>query len=172
MANAKVEIYVDEASNEEHHEQVTFTKTPLKLGGLGRIPLTPAKMNNAMTPGREKLSVQGKQPVFVNSAKKTAKDTEQSLQKLLPEPECSNRLTASLPRMISEINLDQLETPHQVSVTDDEVEQEIEFLSWNPIETATRTQKSLGQEIADMSMDSMVHPSFEVDDDDFIFVLN
>lgn len=74
--------------------------------------------------------------------------------------------------MISEINLDQLETPHQVSVTDDEVEQEIEFLSWNPIETATRTQKSLGQEIADMSMDSMVHPSFEVDDDDFIFVLN
>lgn len=172
MANAKVEIYVDEASNEEHHEQVTFTKTPLKLGGLGRIPLTPAKMNNAMTPGRGKLSVQGKQPVFANSAKKTAKDTEQSLQKLLPEPECSNRLTASLPRMISEINLDQLETPHQVSVTDDEVEQEIEFLSWNPIETATRTQKSLGQEIADMSMDSMVHPSFEVDDDDFIFVLN
>jgi len=173
MANAKVEIYVDEVSNEEQ-QQVTFTKTPMKMGGLGRIPLTPAKRNNAMTPGRGKLSVQGKQPVFVNSAKRTV-NPEQTVQKLLlplPDTEHYNRLASSLPKIISEIDLDQLESPYQISVTDDEIEQEIEFLSWNPIESATRMQKSIGQEIADMSMDSMMHPSFDADYDEFVFFLD
>jgi len=171
MANAKVQIFIDEVSNEEQ-QPVTFTKTPMKMGGLGRIPLTPAKRNNAMTPGRTgKLSVQGKQPLFVNSAKNTV-NAEDNVQKLLPDTEHPNRLTSSLPRMISEIDLDQLETPYQVSVADDEIQQKIEFLSWNPIESATRMQKSIGQEIADMSMDSMLHPSYDVDNDEFVFSLD
>jgi len=168
MANAKIEIYVDEASNEEH-QPVTFPKTPMKMGSLARIPLTPAKRNNAMTPVRSgKLNVQAKQPVSMSNAKKDV-TSEQSVPKL-PDTEHPTRLACSLPKLISQIEPDQIEAPYGYSVTNDEIEQEIEFLSWNPVESACRLQKSLAQEIADTSLDSLVHPTF--DDNELAFVLD
>jgi len=169
MATANIEIYVDEPSNDE---PIKFTKTPLKTPlkmNCNRIPLTPAKRNFATTPGRGKLlNVQGNHPKFLDSARKSTKQD----QNVLPEIETSSRLAAGLANQIFEIDLDELLAPRR-EVLDSDDEQEIEFLSWNPIERATRKQQSIGKEISECSLGYLERPCCdEFDEDSFVFTLD
>lgn len=167
MAKVNIEIYVDDPSNDE---KLMFAKTPSKtpLKMKSRIPLTPAKRNFATTPGRDKLlNVQGSHPKFLSSAKKTTKQEHN----VLPEIETSSRLNLGLAKLISEIDLDELEVP-EVKFLESDDEQEIEFLSWKPIELATRKQKSIRQEILEYDSDFFERPCYHEEEDSFVISLD
>jgi len=167
MAKVNIEIYVDDPSNDE---KLIFAKTPSKNPSKmkSRIPLTPAKTNFATTPGRDKLlNVQGNHPKFLSSAKKATKQEHN----LLPEIETSSRLNFGLAKLISEIDLDELEVPELKFLESDE-EQEIDFLTWKPIELATRKQNSIRQEILEYDLDVFERPCYYEEEDSFVISLD
>ena len=164
MAKTNIKIYIDEAPDNDGKtvSKSLLPKTPLKLGS--RIPLTPARRNNStskiVTPAK------GSSKLLISSQPTKLKEDLSSL----PEIETFSRLQPSISQEISEIQLDELETPkmemfYNSDVGDDD-ELNLEMLCLNEIDTTTRLQKSLAQEIADISLDSIDRPSFFAFDDD------